>query len=48
MLENYIAKNDLSSLEESKTEELAVDDRTKEEIVKEDDSSLYDISNFSV
>ncbi|MFA6585685.1 MAG: ParB/RepB/Spo0J family partition protein [Candidatus Paceibacterota bacterium] len=47
MLENYIAKNtelpDVPHLEE----ETPLDDRTKEE-VKEDDSKLYDISNFSV
>src|SRR3989338_8525287 len=42
MLENYITK---SNTEENATE--AVDDRTKEEI-KKDDDDLYNVSNFSV
>ena len=49
MLENYIAKS-TETLDGRPTSELAeapVDDRTKEEI-KEDDTKLYDISNFSI
>jgi ParB family transcriptional regulator, chromosome partitioning protein len=43
MLESHIAKT-----EENKTEtDMPVDDRSKEEI-KEDDSKLYDITNFSL
>jgi len=46
MLENFIAKN--NSKEEIPTlEETPVDDRTKEDINK-DDADLYNISNFSV
>ncbi len=44
MLENYIAKN--TTTPES-LENTPIDDRTKEEI-KEDDTELYNISNFSV
>lgn len=59
MLENHIAKNistellgevPVDSIENNtteNTEELPIDDRDKEE-VKEDDSKLYDISNFSL
>jgi ParB family chromosome partitioning protein len=49
MLENYIAKS-TETLDGRPTSELAeapIDDRTKEEI-KEDDTKLYDISNFSI
>ncbi len=47
MLENYIAKNtEIPNAEPSELES-PVDDRTKEEI-KEDDTKLYDISNFSI
>ncbi len=42
MLENHIAQN-----KEEITEEKPIDDRSKDEI-KEDDSNLYNISNFSV
>ncbi len=45
MLENYIAKN-VEPVEATHSE-VPLDDRTKDEI-KEDDSKLYDISNFSV
>ena len=51
MLENYIAKNDAATaMEENRDQiEIPADDRTKEEKVKEeDDSNLYDISNFSL
>ena len=42
MLENYIAKTD-----DLTTEDISLDDRTEDEI-KKDDSDLYNISNFSV
>ena len=46
LLENYIAKNTVA--EENKGEgDISIDDRSKDEI-KEDDDSLYNISNFSV
>ncbi len=58
MLENYIAKSQsvepVVSIETIQEEipipEIALDDRSKDEIKKseEDDSKLYDISNFSV
>jgi len=44
LLENYIAQNDANI---SKEENTPIDDRTKEEVQK-DDSDLYNISNFSV
>lgn len=44
MLENFIAKN---TGENADSPEAPLDDRTKEQ-VKEDDSKLYDISNFSL
>lgn len=43
MLEKHIAKNDTNL----NIEDVPIDDRTKDEI-KEDDTKLYDISNFSV
>ena len=46
LLENYIAKNTVA--EENKGEgDISIDYRSKDEI-KEDDDSLYNISNFSV
>ena len=53
MLENYIAQNTSSEEgisnenEEIKTDETPIDDRTGEEI-KKDDDELYNISNFSI
>ncbi|MCX6751821.1 MAG: ParB/RepB/Spo0J family partition protein [Candidatus Nomurabacteria bacterium] len=48
MLENYIAKNtENSDIGLTTPEEVPMDDRTKDEI-KEDDTKLYDISNFSI
>ena len=57
MLENYLAKNNLEKVVESVNEgvvpgqeipiEMPVDDRSKEEVQK-DDTDLYNISNFSV
>jgi ParB family chromosome partitioning protein len=48
MLENHIAKTEVSG-DANKTEEVPIDDRTKEEIKKEEeDTDLYNISNFSV
>ena len=53
MLENHIAKEDAEKIQNEAlkegaiTEEVALDDRSKDEI-KEDESNLYDISNFSV
>ena len=56
MLENYIAKNEESLAVKPPSElggftansdESPLDDRTKDEI-KEDDTKLYDISNFSI
>jgi len=53
MLENYIAQNTSSEEgisnenEEIKTDEAPIDDRTGEEI-KKDDDELYNISNFSI
>ncbi|MFZ2072830.1 MAG: ParB/RepB/Spo0J family partition protein [Minisyncoccia bacterium] len=53
MLENYIAQNTSkiegvpNEIEEIKTDEAPIDDRTSDE-VKEDDDNLYNISNFSV
>ncbi|MEX2052446.1 MAG: ParB/RepB/Spo0J family partition protein [Candidatus Paceibacterota bacterium] len=49
MLENHIAKTSVSNPDVSETDitEAPIDDRSKDEI-KEDDSSLYNISNFSV
>ncbi len=53
MLENYIAQNTSSEEgisnenEEIKTDEAPIDDRTGEEI-KKDDDDLYNISNFSI
>ena len=48
MLENYIAKStDTTENGTSEVTEAPIDDRTKEEI-KEDDTKLYDISNFSI
>ena len=56
MLENYIAKNEESLAVKPQVEpggftansdESPLDDRTKDEI-KEDDTKLYDISNFSI
>mgnify|MGYP001583023906 FL=1 len=48
MLENYIAKNAIEkNAEIPKVATAPVDDRTKEE-VKDDETKLYDISNFSV
>lgn len=48
MLENHVAQNsdEMPSSGEA-VEEAAIDDRSKEE-VKEDDSKLYDITNFSL
>jgi len=46
MLENYITAQETKENKES-IEQAPVDDRTGDEI-KEDDSNLYDISNFSV
>ena len=43
LMENHIAKSELSSPEDS----APIDDRSKDEI-KEDDSSLYNVSNFSL
>ena len=56
MLENHIAQIDENSdvgrsqggRTTSDSEEIILDDRTKEEIKKEDDTDLYNISNFSV
>ncbi len=45
MLENHIAKTEVNNT--NTTEETPLDDRTKQEI-KEDDDSLYNISNFSL
>lgn len=47
MLENYITKNNSVLENAENTPEAPVDDRTKDEI-KKDDSDLYNISNFSV
>ncbi len=49
MLENHIANLSTSETENNPEEEAmgAIDDRTKEE-VKQDDTDLYNISNFSV
>ena len=53
MLENHIAKEEeskpASELDDivAEIEEKPIDDRTKDEIEK-DDANLYDISNFSV
>jgi len=44
LLENYISKNEASMPEENSA---PIDDRSKEEI-KEDDSNLYNVSNFSL
>lgn len=45
MMENHIAKND--SRTEENSAQMPIDDRSKEE-KKEDDTELYNISNFSV
>jgi hypothetical protein len=45
MLENYIAKN--NSKTEENSAQMPIDDRTQEE-KKEDDTELYNISNFSI
>ncbi len=45
MMENFISKNEIDAVD---TVENPVDDRTPEETKKEDDTELYDISNFSV
>jgi len=45
MLENHIAKESENKMEEN--EEIPIDDRTKDE-KQEDESNLYNISNFSV
>lgn len=47
LLENYIAKNEAEVPEAKKEEDIPVDDRDEQE-KKEDDSKLYDISNFSI
>lgn len=47
LLENYIAKNEVDVPEAPKEEDVPVDDRDEQE-KKEDDSKLYDISNFSI
>jgi len=48
MLENYINKNSQNINQNTETiNEIPIDDRSKEEIEK-DDSDLYNISNFSV
>ena len=47
MLENYINKNTSVQNNAENPEEAPMDDRTKDEI-KEDDTKLYDISNFSI
>lgn len=46
MLENHIAQNSVVS-EEGAIPEIPLDDRSKEEVVQ-DDTDLYNISNFSV
>ncbi len=46
LLENYIVQN-IPTEENIEKNEIPIDDRSKDEI-KEDDVSLYDISNFSV
>ena len=55
MLENYISKNSTSSGEPEVIEDIteAIDDRSKDEIenpalLEEDDTDLYNISNFSL
>jgi len=47
MLEKYIKKEIENTEKNSETEEKLIDDRTKDE-TKEDETNLYDISNFSV
>ncbi len=49
MLENHIEKINEGELSSptAKSEEVPIDDRTREEI-KDDESKLYDISNFSI
>ncbi len=50
LMENHIAKNTTETESKIPADEIpaeAIDDRTKEE-VKEDDSNLYNISNFSL
>ncbi|MDQ3244922.1 MAG: ParB/RepB/Spo0J family partition protein [bacterium] len=47
MLERHIAENTLANNEEVNSTDIPVDDRSKEE-KNEEDSSLYNISNFSL
>jgi len=47
MLKKYIKKEIENTEKNSETEEKLIDDRTKDE-TKEDETNLYDISNFSV
>jgi hypothetical protein len=44
MMENYITQNEQNALPE---EEIPIDDRMNDEI-REDDSSLYNLSNFNI
>jgi hypothetical protein len=49
LLENHIAENNLKPEEvKENSETTPVDDRSKEEAQKEDDTDLYNISTFSL